>query len=64
MLNYYSLYTHTHTHTHTHTQSLLNEDGLAQVEKVANMTEQALDQGHYADATDLWGEAENIIEEV
>jgi serine carboxypeptidase 1 len=51
--------------THAHAimvQSLLNEEGLAKVERVANMTQEALDQGNYAQATQLWGEAESVIE--
>ena len=52
-------------HLHqTHTQSLLNQEGLSQVQAVANMTEQALQQGEYAKATQLWGEAEDTIETV
>ena len=53
--------------THAHAimvQSLLNEEGLAKVERVANMTQEALDQGNYAQATQLWGEAESVIESV
>ena len=45
-------------------QSLLNEEGLAKVERVANMTQEALNQGNYAQATALWGEAEGVIESV
>ena len=52
------------SNTHTHTQSLLNQEGLSQVQAVANMTEQALQQGEYAKATQLWGEAEDTIETV
>jgi serine carboxypeptidase 1 len=44
--------------------SLLNEKGLSEVQQVANMTEQALNAGQYAQATELWGQAEDIIEEL
>lgn len=57
---------HTRTqNTHTHkTQSLLNEVELEKVQKVANRTQEALDEGKYAEATQLWGEAEDVIESV
>ena len=54
----------THAHTIIMVQSLLNEEGLAKVERVANMTQEALNQGNYAQATALWGEAEGVIESV
>ena len=56
--------THAHTHTHTHTQSLLNQVQLTKVQKVANETQEALDNGNYLDATNLWSEAEDVIESV
>ena len=45
-------------------QSLLNEVDLQRVQLVANMTEQALKDGQYAQATELWDQAEGLIEEV
>ena len=45
-------------------QSLLNEEELQKVNEVANRTQQALDKGEFAEATELWGEAEDLIEEV
>ena len=45
-------------------QSLLNEEQLQKVNEVANRTQEALDKGEFAEATQLWGEAENLIEEV
>ena len=65
----YTLYIHVQVHVHvacscTHAQSLLNEEGLAEVQKVANQTEKALNDGRYAEATSLWGEAEDVIEKV
>ena len=58
------MHVHTHTRTHAHTQSLLNGVQLTKVQEVANATQEALDNGNYIDATNLWSEAEDIIESV
>ena len=45
-------------------QSLLNDEQLIQVEEVANKTEEALNKGQFEQATQLWNEAEGLIEKV
>jgi len=40
----------------------LNKVQLAKVQAIANKTQEALDQGNYTGATSLWGEAEDLIE--
>ncbi|XP_041477535.1 retinoid-inducible serine carboxypeptidase-like [Lytechinus variegatus] len=43
--------------------SLLDTVGFGAVQNVAEKTKEAFDQGNYSQATDLWGEAESVIEE-
>ena len=52
-----------HTIPH-HTQSLLNQKGLEEVQDMGNRIEQALSSGQYANATNLWGQLESLIEGV
>ncbi|XP_030841632.1 retinoid-inducible serine carboxypeptidase [Strongylocentrotus purpuratus] len=42
--------------------SLLDSVGFAAVQDVAERTKEAFDQGNYSRSTELWGEAENVIE--
>ncbi|XP_063963708.1 retinoid-inducible serine carboxypeptidase-like [Lytechinus pictus] len=43
--------------------SLLDTVGFGAVQNVAEKTKEAFDQGNYSQATNLWGEAESVIEE-
>ena len=45
-------------------QNLINGRQLAQVTALASMTEQAMDEGHYEEATDLWSKMEDVIDNV
>lgn len=45
-------------------QSLLDDQGLAEVSQVAEQVLDAVNKGLYTTATQLWGKAETIIEQV
>lgn len=45
-------------------QSLLDDQGLAEVSKAAEKVLDAVNQGLYKEATELWGQAEMVIEQV
>ncbi|XP_051995413.1 LOW QUALITY PROTEIN: retinoid-inducible serine carboxypeptidase [Xyrauchen texanus] len=42
--------------------SLLDDNGLEEVNKAANGVQQALDQGQYQKATEMWSITENVVE--
>lgn len=45
-------------------QSLLDDQGLAEVSQIAEEVMDAVNKGLYKEATQLWGQAEVIIEQV
>lgn len=45
-------------------QSLLDDQGLAEVSQVAEQVLDAVNKGLYKEATQLWGKAEMVIEQV
>uniref|UniRef100_A0A8D1MZP9 Carboxypeptidase n=1 Tax=Sus scrofa TaxID=9823 RepID=A0A8D1MZP9_PIG len=45
-------------------QSLLDDQGLAEVSQVAEQVLDAINKGLYREATDLWGKAEMVVEQV
>lgn len=45
-------------------QSLLDDNGLAEVTAVAKEIMDAINKNQYGLATELWGKAEGVIEEV
>lgn len=45
-------------------QSLLDDQGLAEVSEVAEQVLDAINKGFYKEATQLWGKAETVIEKV
>lgn len=45
-------------------QSLLDDNGLAEVTAVAKEIMDAINKNQYGLATELWGKAEDVIEEV
>lgn len=45
-------------------QSLLDDNGLAEVTAVAKEIMDAINKNQYGLATELWGKAESVIEEV
>lgn len=45
-------------------QSLLDDVGLAEVSAIAEKVLAAVNSGHYKEATELWSEAESIVEKV
>ncbi|XP_064127348.1 retinoid-inducible serine carboxypeptidase isoform X2 [Loxodonta africana] len=46
-----------------YSMSLLDDQGLAEVAKVAEQVLNAVNKGYYKEATQLWGEAEAVIEQ-
>ncbi|XP_012604031.2 retinoid-inducible serine carboxypeptidase [Microcebus murinus] len=46
-----------------YSMSLLEDEGLAEVSKIAEQVLAAVDQGLYTEATQLWGKAEMVIEQ-
>ncbi|XP_069337255.1 retinoid-inducible serine carboxypeptidase [Eulemur rufifrons] len=46
-----------------YSMSLLEDEGLAEVSKIAEQVLDAVDQGLYAEATQLWGKAEMVVEQ-
>ncbi|XP_007947847.1 retinoid-inducible serine carboxypeptidase [Orycteropus afer afer] len=46
-----------------YSMSLLDDQGLAEVSKVAEQVLDAVSEGHYQKATQLWGKAEMVIEQ-
>ncbi|XP_054441421.1 retinoid-inducible serine carboxypeptidase [Pteronotus mesoamericanus] len=46
-----------------YSMSLLDDQGLAEVSEVAEQVLDAIDKGHYKEATQLWGKAEIVVEQ-
>ncbi|XP_045381651.1 retinoid-inducible serine carboxypeptidase [Lemur catta] len=46
-----------------YSMSLLEDEGLSEVSKIAEQVLDAVDQGLYAEATQLWGKAEMVVEQ-
>ncbi|XP_037351330.1 retinoid-inducible serine carboxypeptidase [Talpa occidentalis] len=46
-----------------YSMSLLDDQGLAEVSQAAEQVLDAINKGRYKEATELWGEAENVIEQ-
>lgn len=44
--------------------SQLDEDGFAQVDKAAKLTQKAVDEGRWAEATRLWAQTEHVVQRV
>lgn len=45
-------------------QSLLDDQGLVEVSQIAEQVLDAVNKEHYVEATQLWGKAEMVIEQV